>query len=115
MLDINILKTRIKQLCKETGISQKHLTDSIGRKNTYLNDIWNGKCAIKPEDLAAFASILGTTPAYLAGETDDPSRAGEEAELTSEDEEMLTLFRTLSPENKEILKKLIGQMSKSNE
>lgn len=111
MCNIDIFKNRIKEQCKKTGVSQKHLCDSVGKSRQYLNNIWDGKCSPTEEELKAFASILGTTPEYLSGETDDSSHVGEEAEITSEDEEMLMLFRTLSPENKEILKKLIGQMS----
>lgn len=115
MCNINVFKNRIKERCKVTGVTQKHLCDSVNKGKQYLNNIWDGKCSPSDDELRIFASALGTTPAYLTGETDNPSRAGEEVEITSEDEEMLTLFRALSPENKEILKKLIGQMSKSNE
>ena len=65
MCNIATFKERLKQTCKETGISQKYLTDKIGWKNTYLNDIWNGKCALKPEDLNSFADTLGVSPRFF--------------------------------------------------
>ena len=186
-LNVSKFKERIKLLCRETGISQKHLTDVIGRKNTYLNDVWNGKCALKSEYLSEFAKILGTsceylsgeidspirrdsdtakkifkergkvlckskglsqkfvsestghgqfflndvwlgkraisdrdmemvasalstTSAYLSGETDDPVCQDSDNEVSAEDEELLALFKKLSVDQKETLKKFIEQI-----
>ncbi len=100
-------KERLKQTCKEKGISQKYLTDKIGRKNTYLNDIWNGKCALKPEDLNSFADVLGVSPDYLAGKTDDPTPADS---LSASDKELVSLVLSLSPEQKELVKKIAEEM-----
>ena len=70
--NLNTFKERIKELCREYGISQKFLCDKIGRAKTYLNDVWNGKTSIKDEDLETIADILHTNSAYLRGETDNP-------------------------------------------
>lgn len=110
MYNITTFKERLKQTCKETGISQKYLTDKIGRKNTYLNDIWNGKCALKPEDLNSFADTLGVSPDYLIGETDNPTPDSTPVQLSPEEEEMLELYRDISPEKRELFKKIIEQL-----
>lgn len=110
MYNITIFKERLKQTCKETGISQKYLTDKIGRKNTYLNDIWNGKCALKPEDLNSFADTLGVSPDYLIGETDNPTPDSAPVQLSPEEVEVLELYRDISPEKRELFKKIIEQM-----
>ena len=115
MLNVSKFKERVKLLCKKTGISQKHLTDMIGRKNTYLNDVWNGKCTLKNEDLTEFAKILGTSCEYLSGETDNQKRQDSENEASAEDEELLALFKKLTSDKKETLKKLIEQMSEKSE
>ncbi len=73
LLIIDKFKDRIKDLCGQYGISQKHLCDQIGKQKTYLNDVWRGRCTPTEEDLKTIASILRTTPEYLRGETDDPS------------------------------------------
>ena len=110
MYNITTFNERLKQTCKETGISQKYLTDKIGRKNTYLNDIWNGKCALKPEDLNSFADTLGVSPDYLIGETDNPAPDSAPVQLSPEEVEVLELYRDILPEKRELFKKIIEQM-----
>ena len=110
MYNITTFKERLKQACKETGISQKYLTDKIGRKNTYLNDIWNGKCALKPEDLNSFADTLGVSPTYLTGETDDPTPTDSPIELSATEKELLELYRSVSPENQELFRNIIERL-----
>lgn len=109
MLDLNIFKERTKGLCKAKGISQKFVSESTGHGQFFLNDVWLEKRSVSGGDLHTIADILGTTPEYLSGETDDPSRG--EVEMNKEDEELLALFKAMSPDNKALLKKLIEQMS----
>lgn len=111
MYNITTFKERLKQTCKETGISQKYLTDKIGRKNTYLNDIWNGKCALKPEDLNSFADTLGVSPDYLIGETDNPTPDSTPVQLSPEEVEVLELYRDILPEKQELFRNIIEQLS----
>lgn len=104
--------SRIKECAKQCGFTQTYLCKQLGKRPTFFNEVNHGKDKIDSDEIEALARLLNVSPEYLAGETDDSSNVGEGVEITSEDEEMLTLFRALSPENKEILKKLIGQMSK---
>lgn len=110
MFNMDIFKDRIKERCKITGVSQKHLCDAVGKSKQYLNNVWDGKCSATSDEIASFASILSTTPAYLTGETDDPAPDSTPVQLSPEEEEMLELYRDISPEKRELFKKIIEQL-----
>lgn len=110
MFNMDIFKVRIKERCKITGVSQKHLCDAVGKSKQYLNNVWDGKCSATSDEISSFASILSTTPAYLTGETDDPAPTNSPDELSSEEKELLELYRSVSPEKQELFKKIIEQM-----
>ena len=40
MFNMDIFKVRIKERCKITGVSQKHLCDAVGKSKQYLNNVW---------------------------------------------------------------------------
>ena len=65
---------RIKRLREAAGMSQGELAEKSGVDPSYISLLETGK---RPnpgvETLRRIAPVLGTTLAYLAGETDDPS------------------------------------------
>lgn len=64
---------RIRTLAKSQGKSVTYICKLIGRPKYYLNDIdKKDDRMISDEDLKTLAINLGTTVAYLKGETDDP-------------------------------------------
>ena len=84
----------------KSGVTKTFIAQSLGRSATLCQDWKQRKSQPSEAQLREVARILGTTPAYLRGETDDPSpfpqEDGEmEALLTSlrEREDMRMLFK----------------------
>lgn len=63
---------RIKDLLDEQGMSQAELARRVGIKQPSINHLIR-KGAGGSAHLHKIARILGTSPEYLSGETDDPS------------------------------------------
>lgn len=81
---------RFEQLRSAKGITKKFIAQSLGRSSTICQDWKQQKSQPNPEQLRRVAEILDTTPAYLTGETEDPSPASSpDREL----EELLTALR----------------------
>lgn len=64
--------SRIKALAKKQGKTLSYICSLIGRKVYYLNDVSKNNAEMPDEYLKILAENLGTTVAYLKGETDDP-------------------------------------------
>ena len=99
---------RFEQLRRSKGITKKFIAQSLGRSATLCQDWKQHKSQPGPEQLRRVADILGTTPAYVLGETDEvsPETAGTELDrlLTAlkEREDMRMLFslaKDASPED----------------
>lgn len=103
------IANRIKDRAKSCGVSQAHLCKCLDKRRTFISEVAAGKDNLDLNEIDIVARELSTTPSYLLGETDDPSRG--EVGMNKEDEELLALFKAMSPDNKELLKKLIEQMS----
>ena len=91
---------RFEALRKSRGITKRFIAQSLDRSPTLCQDWKLQKSQPNDEQLAVVADILGTTPAYLRGETDEvspaPAQDGELAELLTslrEREEMRMLFK----------------------
>lgn len=63
---------RFEQLRSSKGITKKFIAQSLGRSSTICQDWKQQKSQPNPQQLRKVADILGTTPAYLSGETDNP-------------------------------------------
>lgn len=88
---------RLKKTTKENGWSLTFLCEKLGVAHSYFTDVKNGKTKISEERLKKIASLLGTTPDYLLGKTDEkePHRSKKEDTLA----EVHRIFNSLSPEN----------------
>ena len=91
---------RFEALRSSRGITKRFIAQSLGRSPTLCQDWKMHKSQPSDEQLAVVARILGTTPDYLRGETDEvspaPAEDGELAELLSslrEREDMRMLFK----------------------
>ncbi len=89
---------RFEALRESRGITKRFIAQSLGRSPTLCQDWKLQKSQPNEEQLAVVARILGTTPAYLRGETEDSSPLQDEemsALLTSlrEREDMRMLFK----------------------
>lgn len=74
---------RIRQLAKEKGIKTTFISAQLRLSSSYFADVKSGKTKISDERLSKIAEILGTTPEYLKGETDQ-----KEKPLVNGDEEL---------------------------
>ena len=90
---------RFESLLKARGITKTFIARSLGRSATLCQDWKQRKSQPSDTQLREVARILGTTPEYLRGETDEvtPDAMGEEMEqlLNSlrEREDMRMLFK----------------------
>ena len=62
---------RLEGLIKEQGRTKAFLCDKAGKRRNYITDARAGNGSISDEALAIFARELGTTVAYLTGESDE--------------------------------------------
>ena len=81
---------RFEALRLSRGITKTFIAQSLGRSATLCQDWKQQKSQPGEAQLREVARILGTTPAYLLGETDDPSPA---PAPDSEMERLLTSLR----------------------
>ena len=109
MFDLN----RFKELCKERGIKQAALFRAVGKDEFYASNLKRTK-NVPVEFVESWAAALHTTPAYLMGETDDPSEGikkeptGLVADgLSDEDRELIEAFRAASPEKRQAILALL--------
>jgi len=84
------LYDRFEALRVSRGITKTFISHSLGRSATLCQDWKQQKSQPSEAQLREVARILGTTPAYLRGETDDPALCpAPDAEM----EELLTSLR----------------------
>lgn len=105
---------RILALAARKGVKQAHLTRAIGGYRGKLTEWKNKKSSPSSEELLIIAAELGTTAAYLRGETDDPRPAadvlvtGESAPVSAEEAERLLcleeIYHAVQPLDREGLK-----------
>ena len=95
----NVDVDRIKQLAKAQGLTLTYLCKCINKYSTFLACVRLGKDSISASELAIIADKLGTTPAYLMGETDDP-QASDRPQPSELDLQILQKLEQLSEENR---------------
>lgn len=104
---------RMKDLAKRQGIKQKELFEMVGRKEWFGGDIKKG-VSVPASYVETWAAALHTSPAYLMGETDDPSAETKKEPtglvadgLSDEDRELIEAFRAASPEKRQAILALL--------
>lgn len=107
---ILIIRERFKLLCAERGMKIGAVGQLIGKSSLFFNNVFKGKQSIYPEDVERAAEVLETNPEYLLGVSDNPVREGTTEQLSSEEKELIELYRDISPEKRDIFRKLIEQM-----
>ena len=103
---------RIAQKRKELGLSQEALGSKLGvsRQSIYK---WEADSALPEVDkLIALSRLFGVTTDYLLGLTDTPEPP---FPVSASERELLTLFRTLSREQKELIAKNVDLMVQQNQ
>ena len=103
---------RFEQLRSAKGITKKFIAQSLGRSSTICQDWKQQKSQPSSTQLSKIAEILDTTPAYLCGETDDPSPDSSDElsqllETLREREDMRMLFKLASTATPEDVRKAV--------
>lgn len=101
---------KIKELCKEKGISQTYISKKLGLAPSYLTDVANGKNTISPERLSQIADILGTTTDYLEDKSDEKNVPV--VRYDRHTREFISRYEQLSPDQKKLVDALLAELSK---
>lgn len=96
---------------KERGLSQAELARRVGvAQPTIYGLLHTNKVGSK--HLHRIARELGTTPAYLTGETDDPFADAPDAPLIGPDEqELIDCYRVMTPADRKALMHIACSMA----
>ena len=104
---------RLMSLAKSQKSSASYLCSLIPRANNYINDLRRQRREPTADIVAIWAAALHTSPAYLMGETDDPTETKKEPTglvadgLSDEDRELIEAFRAASPEKRQAILALL--------
>jgi transcriptional regulator with XRE-family HTH domain len=101
---------RLKEKMREAGLSQSELARRVGISQASVQKLTSG-AAYGSKHLHRIARELGTTPAYLSGETDDPQGEAPELQLSAEEQRLLEIFREMPKKNRAALKLLLERMT----
>lgn len=105
-----VLGSRILERMEVVGLSQAELARRVGLSQpTIFNLIHRGKKG--STKLHVIARELRTTPAYLMGETDDPTSDLPDDTLSSLDREDLMLLNLLSRQDREAVRQLMRSLT----
>jgi transcriptional regulator with XRE-family HTH domain len=85
------MRIRINEARKEAGLTQRELSTRLGISQPYLAQLERGERALSTVMQARIASAIGVDPIELVDFM---------APDTSEEEELLDVFRRLSPERR---------------
>lgn len=104
------LGSRIEERMKAIGMSQAELARRIGISQPSVYALLHRNKS-GSRHLHRIAHELGTTPAYLTGETDDPTSEGAHERLTSQEQRLVEIYRDLPKKDRAALKLLLERMS----
>lgn len=91
---------RLFELLKKTNTSQKRLAEYIGASQGNISDWKSGKAVPASEKLCAIADFFNVSVDYLLGRAPSISSA---PTLSDTEQELVELFRSLTPEQAEML------------
>lgn len=104
---------RLQLCCEKSNTTVTALLKTLGL-STSKGTAWKNGSVPKSDVLYKLAAALHTTPAYLMGETDNPSAetkkepTGLAADgLSDEDRELIEAFRAASPEKRQAILALL--------
>lgn len=104
--------TRMKEWITDHDIRQKVLAKEFHITESMMSHYMTGRNEITVDVLVKFARRCGISMDYLVGLTDDPEPP---YPVSSSERELLSQFRTLSREQKELIAQNIALMLKQNQ
>ena len=104
------LGDRVRNLMAVQGLSQAELARRVGVKQPSIYAIIN-KNKSGTRTLHKLARELGTTPAYLTGETDNPESDAPPAELDAEERDLISHFKHLESADRRALLQIARSMA----
>lgn len=107
-----IVGERILKRLSVLGFSQAELARRIGVRQSTINGLTRGEQRSSTH-LHRIAVELKTTPAYLLGETDDPSLDAPPPTLSSEDQALLTLYHSLESSGQKAVIEIMRTMAQA--
>ena len=110
MFDFN----RFEALREEKGVSKSFIAQKLDRTASICHDWKAGKSSPNEKQIQIVAKILGTSPEYLKGETDEkaPAEAGEGSKY---DRIIMEILENITDETKAALIPLLQQMQHQEE
>lgn len=100
---------RVKERLEAAGLNQSQLARRIGLTQGTIAKLISGK-AQGSSHLHRIARELRTTPAYLTGETDDPSADVPDTMLSHDEAELITDLRQLEDDDRDAVKKIVDRL-----
>jgi len=106
-----LIGQRLAERMQIAQLSQAELARRVGMSQQAVGKLVNGESRSSP-NLHKIARELGTTPAYLAGETDDPDAgAPSPPTLSAAERELLDCFKALELDEQRSLLHVARSMS----
>jgi len=107
------LGPRIEERLRTLGMSQSELARRAKVPQTTMNSLVRSSSRSSPH-LVRIARELRTTPAYLTGETDDPSAEfPDEFDMSSDERTLIELFRGIAPKDRAAVLQLVRSLATS--
>ena len=104
-----VISERVRERLTAKGLSQSELARRVGISQSAVAKLALGT-GYGSKHLHRIARELGTTPAYLAGETDDPDSEVPETDLSEDEARMVSILRQLPEAERDALKRVAESM-----
>lgn len=104
-MNVNVFVQNIKLFCKNKGIKPTIACEQSGAGKNLLNHIESRGSIPSVEKVQLLANYLGVTTSELLGETKEPTV--QDDGLTDGEQALLNLFRQLTPEQQEMVIRMV--------
>lgn len=104
-MNVNVFVQNIKLFCKNKGIKPTIACEQSGAGKNLLNHIESRGSIPSVEKVQLLANYLGVTTSELLGETKEPTVRDDG--LTDGEQALLDLFRQLTPEQQEMVIRIV--------
>lgn len=105
-----LIAERLKSRMDACGFSQAALARKVGVSQQSIGRLVSGE-AMGSRYLHKIAAVLATTPAYLTGETDDPTSELPDDLMTHEERELVDEVRRLTSKDRAAVRQLIRSLA----